>query len=104
MMVAESSLPCSEDPFTDPYPEPDQSRQYCPFLLSKIHFTVILPPMFCHPSCISPFWISHHLHSSSPAIMLHSVPVFSSPHSNYTQQRVQDMLGMEMASRCRGWL
>jgi hypothetical protein len=32
----EGSLPCSQEPSTGPYPEPDQSG---PYHLSKIHFT-----------------------------------------------------------------
>jgi hypothetical protein len=31
-MEPEGSLPCSQEPYTGPYPEPDQSN------LSKIHF------------------------------------------------------------------
>jgi hypothetical protein len=42
-MEPEVSLPCSQDPSTGPYPEPDQSIQYHPSCLSKIHFNIILP-------------------------------------------------------------
>jgi hypothetical protein len=31
-MEPEDSLPCSQEPSTRPYPEPDQSSQYCPIL------------------------------------------------------------------------
>jgi hypothetical protein len=31
-MEPESSLPCSQEPSTGPYPEPDQSNQYNPIL------------------------------------------------------------------------
>jgi hypothetical protein len=42
-MEPESSLPCSQDPFTGPYPEPDQSIPSHPILsyLSKIHFNIV---------------------------------------------------------------
>jgi hypothetical protein len=40
------SLPCSQEPSTGPYPEPDQSNLYHPILsyLSKIHFNIVHPP------------------------------------------------------------
>jgi hypothetical protein len=58
-MEPECSLPCSQEPSTDPYHEPDQSSPYHP-ILSNIHFNIIHPPMswssfwFCHqyPICI----------------------------------------------------
>jgi hypothetical protein len=31
-MEPEGSLPCSQEPSTDPYPEPDQSSPYYPIL------------------------------------------------------------------------
>jgi hypothetical protein len=34
------SLPCSQEPSTGPYPEPDQSN---PSYLSKIHFNIVYP-------------------------------------------------------------
>jgi hypothetical protein len=41
-MEPEGSLPCSQEPSTDLYPEPDQSSPYHP-ILSKIHFNIIHP-------------------------------------------------------------
>jgi hypothetical protein len=42
-MEPKVSLPCSQEPSTGPYPEPDQSSPYHP-ILSKIHFNIFLPP------------------------------------------------------------
>jgi hypothetical protein len=39
-MEPEGSLPCSQEPSTFPYPEPDQSSPYRT-ILSKIHFNII---------------------------------------------------------------
>jgi hypothetical protein len=37
------SLPCSQEPSTGLYPEPDQSNPYSPSDLSKIHFYIEVP-------------------------------------------------------------
>jgi hypothetical protein len=42
-MEPEGSFPCSQEPYTDTYPDPDQSSPYHP-ILSKIHFNIIHPP------------------------------------------------------------
>jgi hypothetical protein len=42
-MEPEVSLPCSQEPSTGPYPEPDRSSPYHP-ILSKIHFNIVHPP------------------------------------------------------------
>jgi hypothetical protein len=52
-MEPESSLPCSQEPSTGPYPESDQSSPYHPNP-SKIHFNIIHPPIYW-----SSFWLSH---------------------------------------------
>jgi hypothetical protein len=44
-MEPEGSLPCPQEPSTDPYSESEQSNPYHP-ILSKIHFNVIHPPTF----------------------------------------------------------
>jgi hypothetical protein len=44
LMEPEVSLPCSQEPSTTLYPEPDQSSPYHP-ILSKIHFNIVHPPM-----------------------------------------------------------
>jgi hypothetical protein len=35
-MEREGSLPCSQEPSTGPYPEPDQSSKYNPILSNMI--------------------------------------------------------------------
>jgi hypothetical protein len=44
-MEPEVSLPCSQEPSTGPYSEPDQSNPYHP-ILSEIHFNIV------HPNCL----------------------------------------------------
>jgi hypothetical protein len=39
----EGSYPCSQDPTTDLYPEPDEFSQLPPSHSSQIHFNIILP-------------------------------------------------------------
>jgi hypothetical protein len=38
-MESEGSLPCSQEPYTGLYPEPDQYSPYHP-----IHFNIVHPP------------------------------------------------------------
>jgi hypothetical protein len=53
-MEPEGSLPCSQEPFTGPYPQPDKSNPHHP-ILSKIHFNIVHPPTS---------WFSHQYHTS----------------------------------------
>jgi hypothetical protein len=42
-MEPDGSLPCSQQPATGPYPEPDASTPHLTTLFPKIHSNVILP-------------------------------------------------------------
>jgi hypothetical protein len=42
-MQPEGSLPCSQQPSTGPYPEPDQSSPYRPKPISLISLKILLP-------------------------------------------------------------
>jgi hypothetical protein len=55
-MEPEGSLPCSQEPSTGPYPEPDQSNAYH---LSKIHFNIAHPPTSLSSPWSISFWLSH---------------------------------------------
>jgi hypothetical protein len=45
-MEPESSLLSSQEPYTDPYLEPDQTSPHHPILSYKSHFNIIHPPTF----------------------------------------------------------
>jgi hypothetical protein len=59
-MESESSLLCSQEPSTGPYPEPDQSSPYHP-ILSKIHFNIITPTSRSSQWSLS-FWLSRQIY------------------------------------------
>jgi len=44
-MEPESSLPCSQQPGTVPYREPDESSLYLPTYFPKIHSNIVFPSM-----------------------------------------------------------
>jgi hypothetical protein len=52
------SLPCSQEPSTSPYPEPDQPSLHNP-ILPKINFNIILTPTSWSSQWSLSFWLSH---------------------------------------------
>jgi hypothetical protein len=57
-MEPDGSLPCSQDPSTGPYPEPDQSSPYQP-ILSKIHFNIVHPTTSWFSQWSLTVWLHH---------------------------------------------
>jgi hypothetical protein len=76
-MELEGSLPCSQEPSTGPYPEPDQSNPYHPILSLLIFFTHLRIGL---PSglFLLAFLSVSYMHSSSPPFVLHVVSISSS--------------------------
>jgi hypothetical protein len=52
-MEPEGSLPCSQEPSTSRYSEPDRSSLYHP-ILSKVHFNIVHPPTSWSSNCLFP--------------------------------------------------
>jgi hypothetical protein len=76
-METEGSIPCSQEPSTDSYPEPDQFRPYHP-ILSKAHFNIIHPPILLAVSFLMAFQPKSYMYSSLPPFVLHALPIVSS--------------------------
>jgi hypothetical protein len=57
-MEPKGSLLCSQEPSTDPYPEPDQSNPYHP-ILSRIYLNNVHRPTSWSSQWFLPFWISY---------------------------------------------
>lgn len=79
----ECSLPCSQEPASGPYPEPDESNPYHPIL------RLGLPSDFYR----SGFPAKSSLNFTYPPCVLHACPSrsLSRDHSNYVRRRLQVM-------------
>jgi hypothetical protein len=97
-METEGSLPCSQEPSTDPHPEPDQSNPYHP---------ILHPPTSWSSQWSLTFLVSHQYPTCIP-LLPHTchMPCPSHPprldRSNYTWRRVQVMNLLKITIRKNG--
>jgi hypothetical protein len=87
-MEPEGSLPCSHEPSTGPYLEPDQSNPSHP-ILTTIHFNTVHPPTSWSSQWSLSFWLSHKYNICIPLLPIRAT--CPAHHSNYTWRRVQVM-------------
>jgi hypothetical protein len=75
-MEPEGSLPCSQEPSTGPYPEPDRSSSYHP-ILSKMYFDIVPHLRLGLPSGLFPSGFPTNILYTflfSPSV-LHALPI-----------------------------
>jgi hypothetical protein len=65
----EGSIPCSQEPSTDPYPEPHQSNPHHP-ILSEIHPNIVHPPTSRSSQSSLSFWLSRQYSICIPPLSI----------------------------------
>jgi hypothetical protein len=75
-MKSENLWPCSQEPATWPYFEPDESTPFTRYLL-KCSFTISLPPTHRSSKWSLPFQQIFCMHFSSLLVVLQATPVLS---------------------------
>jgi hypothetical protein len=92
-MESEGSLPCSQEPATDRYPNPVHATLSC---FSKIHFNIVLSPTSRSTRWCLGFWLvtlKPDMHFSSPLCVLYVLSIHSTwlDHCSFIWRRAQIM-------------
>jgi hypothetical protein len=87
-MEPEGSLPCSQEPSTGSYPEPDLISPYHSIHISKTHFSTVRPATFWSSHWSLSLCLSHQYSLCSPLLPIRAtcpVPLILTYRSNYTR-------------------
>jgi len=77
-MEHECSLPLSQQPATDPYPEPVESSTHLPSYVPQTHSNIIFPYKPTSSEWSLPFRFSALVCISHPSRVLHAPPILLS--------------------------